>query len=357
MRSLDKEIELLRLRAQAALVNAPDVESQAPQDMSDAMRLVEELRIYQTELEIQNQDLKSAQFQTEVAMRKYKRLFENLPLEGMIIESQGFIVEANAVARNHLSLRQQTSLQRRSAYQIFSIDSRSTLHAALTTKEELARASQCQLAPDVAAQVREVDVHIIVLDPESFVNEERLMVLVDRTSERKLADFNRDFEAFLDQTTDFVYFKNQESRFRFCSQTLAKICGHANWRDMIGMHDRDVFTPDIARIYEDEEVPIFAEGKPLLNRIDPYMDANGEPGFVQTNKWPLFDQAGAVSGIFGISRDVTESRRVQAKIQLSANVFTYAREGIVITDENNIIVEVNDAFIRITGYAGTHWWR
>jgi diguanylate cyclase (GGDEF)-like protein/PAS domain S-box-containing protein len=351
MRSLDKEIELLRLRAQALLVNAPDVVSEAPQDMADAMRLVEELRVYQTELEIQNQDLKAAQLQTEVAMRKYKRLFENLPLEGMIIDAQGFIVEANSVARNHFSLRQQTSLQRRSVYQIFSMHSRSALHAALITKEELARASQCQLAVDVAAQLREVDVHIIVLDPESFVNEERLMVLVDRTSERKLAEFNRDFEAFLDQTTDFVYFKNQESRFRFCSQTLAQICGLADWRDMIGKNDREVFAPDMAQIYEGEEAPIFAEGKPLLNKINPYRDANGKPGFVQANKWPLFDQAGAVSGIFSIGRDVTESRRVQAKIQLSANVFTFAREGIVITDENNIIVEVNDAFIRITGYS------
>ena len=168
MRSLDKEIELLRLRAQALLINAPGVVSEAPADMADAMRLVEELRVYQTELEIQNQDLKAAQLQTEVAMRKYKRLFENLPLEGMIIDAQGFIVEANSVARNHFSLRQQTSLQRRSVYQIFSMNSRGALHAALTTKEELARASQCQLAADVAAQVREVDVHIIVLDPESF---------------------------------------------------------------------------------------------------------------------------------------------------------------------------------------------
>jgi diguanylate cyclase (GGDEF)-like protein/PAS domain S-box-containing protein len=614
MTTLDREIELLRIRAQAALLNAPEVRSQAPDDMANAMRLVEELRIYQTELEIQNQDLKAAQLQTELAMRKYKRLFENLPLEGMIIDAQGFIVEANAVARNRFSLRQQTALQRRSVYQIFSMGSRGVVHSALSSRNDLALASQCQLAQGNALQATEVDAHIIALDPESFMNEERLMVLVDRTFERqlavkheeisrseeryralfdkskvpmllidstngrivrgngaalrfygfeadqlqgmtiadincltaeetkaemrlaqsesrehfffthrlasglevpvevhsgpieidgrtllysishdisarvqaqeqaaashklltnlstqipgviyqfqlfndgrscfpyasagineiygvspaqvandasavfavlhpddldrmeksiaesaaqlspwrceyrvnlpiqgerwhsgiakpqpmkdgsvlwhgfvaditthkqaelKLADFNRDFEAFLDQTTDFVYFKNRDSRFRFCSQTLAKICGHTDWRDMIGAHDRDVFPPDIAKIYEQEEVPIFAEGKPLLNKIDPYIDFSGRPGFVQTNKWPLFDQYGAVSGIFGISRDVTESRRVQARIQLAANVFTHAREGIVITDESNLIVEVNDAFTRITGYSRT----
>ena len=58
MRPLDKEIELLRSRAEAALVNEPSIANSSlpPADMADAMRLLEELRVYQTELEIQNQD-------------------------------------------------------------------------------------------------------------------------------------------------------------------------------------------------------------------------------------------------------------------------------------------------------------
>jgi diguanylate cyclase (GGDEF)-like protein/PAS domain S-box-containing protein len=107
---------------------------------------------------------------------------------------------------------------------------------------------------------------------------------------------------------------------------------------------------ETALIYESEEAPVFAEGRPLLNRIDPYFDAQGKPGFLHTNKWPLFDQSGEVSGIFGISRDVTESRQNQARLQLAANVFTYAREGILIADAQGQIVEVNAAFTRVTGY-------
>ena len=350
MKTLEKEIELLRQRAKAALINAPNVGTRVPQDMSDALLLVEELRVYQTELEIQNQDLKAAQLQTEVAMRKYKRLFENLPLECMILDAHGFIVEANAVARSRFSLRQQTALQRRSVYQIFSMDSRVALHLALSSKDELARASHCQLVAGTASPASEVDALIIVLDPESYINDERLMVLVDRTFERKLAEFNRDFEAFLEQTTDFVYFKDRESRFRFCSQALARICGHNDWHDMIGKHDRDVFSPEMAQIYEAEERPVFTYGEPLLNQVNPYLDARGMPGFVQTNKWPLFDEAGLVAGIFGISRDVTKERQMQAKVKLAASVFTHAREGILITDSANRIVDVNNAFTRITGY-------
>jgi two-component system sensor histidine kinase/response regulator len=135
-----------------------------------------------------------------------------------------------------------------------------------------------------------------------------------KRAEAELQAFSRDFEALLDQTTDFVYFKDINSRFRYCSQTLADITGHRHWRDMIGKHDREVFPPDTARIYEEEEVPVFADGTPLLDKVDPYYDAKGREGFVLTNKWPLFDANGRVAGIFGISRDITERIRAEAEL-------------------------------------------
>ena len=70
-----------------------------------------------------------------------------------------------------------------------------------------------------------------------------------KRAEDRLRAFTRDVEAFLAQTSDFVYFKDIESRLRFCSQTLAQITGHASWREMIGKHDREIFPADTARIY------------------------------------------------------------------------------------------------------------
>ncbi|AXS80329.1 PAS domain-containing protein [Dechloromonas sp. HYN0024] len=136
-----------------------------------------------------------------------------------------------------------------------------------------------------------------------------------KLAEKKVADFNRDFEAFLNQTTDFIYFKDADSRFRFCSQALAEITAHAHWRDLIGKHDREVFPPDVARHYQDEEVAVFAEGTPLLAKISPYYLADGSLGYVETNKWPLFDDKQAVVGLFGISRDISE--RVRNEEELS----------------------------------------
>ena len=49
--------------------------------------------------------------------------------------------------------------------------------------------------------------------------------------------------------------------------------------------------------------------------------------------------------------DITDRKAVEQKLQLAANVFTHAREGILITDHNGAIIEVNNAFSEITGYS------
>ncbi len=169
-------------------------------------------------------------------------------------------------------------------------------------------------------------------------------------SEDSLSNFNRDFEAFLDQTTDFIYFKDINSRFRFCSRTLAEITGHADWHEMIGKHDFDVFPPDTAKIYSEEEAPVLKEGKPLLNKVNPYYDAQGAQRFVQTNKWPLFDGQGQVVGIFGISRDVTDRVKAEEELRIAARAFD-TQEGLMITDARGVITRVNEALVDCTGYS------
>jgi diguanylate cyclase (GGDEF)-like protein/PAS domain S-box-containing protein len=172
-----------------------------------------------------------------------------------------------------------------------------------------------------------------------------------KRAEKVQLEFNRDFGSFLDRTSDYVYFKNREGTMRFCSQSLADVFGYADWRDLVGRPDRELFPGDAMDGFAQAEGQVFATGQPQLELVNSYTRADGQSGFVQTSRWPLFNDEGAVEGIFGIGRDVTESRKVQAHIQLAASVFSHAREGIVITDTTGAIVDVNAAFSRITGYA------
>ena len=120
--------------------------------------------------------------------------------------------------------------------------------------------------------------------------------------------------SLLDNTTDFIYFKDARGRFIACSQTMARVTGHAHWRQMVGKHDRDVFPSDDAERYTDSELPLYNGELDRLDHVEPYLTPEGEQRWVHTNKWPV--HAGdRVVGLVGISRDVTEQRRLRAALE------------------------------------------
>ncbi|MDP2369659.1 EAL domain-containing protein [Rhodoferax sp.] len=52
-----------------------------------------------------------------------------------------------------------------------------------------------------------------------------------------------------------------------------------------------------------------------------------------------------------LARDITVRKRAEEELHLAASVFTHAREAILITSLDGTIVDVNEAFSRITGYS------
>jgi diguanylate cyclase (GGDEF)-like protein/PAS domain S-box-containing protein len=66
--------------------------------------------------------------------------------------------------------------------------------------------------------------------------------------------------------------------------------------------------------------------------------------------FPERDRNARVARIYGLVQDITERKRKEEKIRLAASVFTHAREGITIANADGIIIDVNEAFTRITGY-------
>ena len=63
------------------------------------------------------------------------------------------------------------------------------------------------------------------------------------------------------------------------------------------------------------------------------------------------DINGKPLSIHGTAQDITERKQAEARLRLSASVFANSYDGVTITDANHVIIDVNPAFTRITGYA------
>lgn len=60
---------------------------------------------------------------------------------------------------------------------------------------------------------------------------------------------------------------------------------------------------------------------------------------------------GARNVLIGTSQDITGQHQMESQMQLLASAFQYSGEAILITDRENLIVTVNPAFCRLTGYS------
>lgn len=78
---------------------------------------------------------------------------------------------------------------------------------------------------------------------------------------------------------------------------------------------------------------------------------DGDPRFVELAITPLAAGLDGPPAQLLTLHDVTEDRRANERLRLARTVFDTASEGIVVTlpDEDETIIDVNDAFCRLTG--------
>jgi len=102
MKDRDAKTAELRNRAMETLKSKSSSIENMP--VEDVRKLVEELQIHQIELEMQNDELRSVQYELEQSRKKYSDLYDFAPVGYMTINEEGRIVEANLTAAKKLGV-------------------------------------------------------------------------------------------------------------------------------------------------------------------------------------------------------------------------------------------------------------
>ncbi len=109
----------------------------------------------------------------------------------------------------------------------------------------------------------------------------------------------------------------------------------------------EVVAPEHRAAYAELHQGVLA-GEPRQLRYE-MIGLKGGRRWLETRAVPMRDGGRTVD--LAVTRDITASQQAEAKLQLASSVFTHAREGIMITNAEGAILDVNEAFTQITGYS------
>ncbi|MET0649551.1 MAG: PAS domain-containing protein [Pyrinomonadaceae bacterium] len=123
--------------------------------------------------------------------------------------------------------------------------------------------------------------------------------------------------ALMDNIPDAIYFKDTESRFTRVNRHAPYRGGNAP-EEVVGKTDFDFFVESHARAAYEDEQRIMRTGVPLVDKEEKETYTDGSTTWLSTTKVPVFDEEGRVTGIVGLSRDITERKRAEeARLELA----------------------------------------
>jgi diguanylate cyclase (GGDEF)-like protein/PAS domain S-box-containing protein len=79
--------------------------------------------------------------------------------------------------------------------------------------------------------------------------------------------------------------------------------------------------------------------------------ADGRRVTIELRLLPMWDDNERFKGLLGIGRDISAQRRAEKDLRMAATVFEHSTAAILVTDPAGYIVQVNNAFSRISGFS------
>ena len=155
----------------------------------------------------------------------------------------------------------------------------------------------------------------------------------------------------LDISSEGMWEWNTQTNDVFHNKTWEIITGVIDIENSFEEFQRCIFEKDTAHVNEalrkllEENIPYSIEYR-MVRPSDGKQIWIWDRGVVLEH-----NEQGEPLWVVGIIQDITERKNAEEKITLAASVFTHARESIVITDADGIILDINDTFLNTTGYS------
>ena len=163
---------------------------------------------------------------------------------------------------------------------------------------------------------------------------------------RMTKTISQHLNAVVSGTSDAVYVKDLKGRYQLFNEGAARLVNRPV-EEVLGHDDTSIFTSDVAAKMMALDKAIMEGGKTQTHE-ESVTTINGNELTVSVTKGPIFDRHGKVTGLFGISRDITERKNAEDLVQRSGifikSILESVDEGFVVIGKDYRIISANKAF-------------
>ena len=163
------------------------------------------------------------------------------------------------------------------------------------------------------------------------------------------------FNSILSNVPASIFWKDSNSVYLGVNNRFARDTGLQDPEEIVGKTDYDLaWTREQADFYRECDRKVMDSGEAMLNIEESQLQADGKETHILTNKVPLLDASGQVSGMLGVYIDITDKKRAEEEIQRHhleiAHVIRLSTAGEM---ASGIAHELNQPLAALASYCGT----
>ena len=314
-------------------------------------QLLLELQVHQVELETQNEELRRIQGELEESRSRYFDLYNLAPVGYLSLDRKGVIREANLTAATLLGVERGTLLNR--PFTRFILREDQDLHYL------------CSRKLPVDGQPTAYELRLVRMDGTTFWG--HLEATVDRDGgirlvlldvslrkelEKALLRSEEKFRLLVETTSDSIWEVDPRGCFTYISPKFHELQGYEP-SEFIGRTPLD-FIPDAES--GAQFLAAVAEQQAFSNVEFSVRHRDGRILEVEVSGVPVFSKEGLYQGLRGITRDITDKKRLADALSASEERFRRMYEAhsavmLLIDPLTGSIVDANPSAAQFYGYS------
>ena len=285
---------------------------------AEAQRLLEQSEQTRRALLSTLEDQKEVEDALRASEKRYRNLFERVPIGLYRTAPDGRILDANQAMAQMLGYADVPSLLKVNANSLFLDPADRQQESGLLGMKDVVHRYELQLRRPDGSIIWVWDTTRSILDDDGRIlyQEGSLEDITERKqAELELADERNLLRTLIDNLPDPVYAKDTQGRYILKNLADLHLMNAASPEEVIGKTDYDYYSPEVAAQLTADDLAVIRSGLPLINREELVTTTDGGQAWLLTTKVPWRDHRGETIGLVGIGHDITERKRVEEMLR------------------------------------------